>query len=98
MLINFSIGTVDENENPHALSLFAKDPNTNEVEARRASEIRIYCDNNKRWELRGDDPDQEEGERNSARDEERQEWIDHTNQIITYGKAAETSHDSAQSS
>jgi hypothetical protein len=61
------------------------DPHTDQDEARQAAEIRIYCDNDERWDLVRDDPNQKEGTVNSAREDKDKEWLDAVNQIRTKG-------------
>ncbi|KAF2801152.1 hypothetical protein K505DRAFT_355013 [Melanomma pulvis-pyrius CBS 109.77] len=52
------------------------------------AEIRIYCDDDARWEVRRDDPKQSEGSLNSQRGEKDKEWIDALNQIVIKGTPA----------
>ena len=52
---------------------------------RKASEIRIYCNEDSDWALSRDDPKLPENERNSKKEASRQTWVDNVNNIMTIG-------------
>ena len=50
---------------------------------RKNAEVRIYCDNDKRWKLREDDPDAPDDKKNSKLPKDKQEYVDKDNAMVT---------------